>query len=143
MKTTNDLMKILNSKVNTTDDLDNYLSEIETYDSNDFVEYLNKTLNAHGIKKNELVKKSNISRTYLYQILNGTRKPGRDNLISICISAGFTLDETIRCLEIINEGILYPRNVRDSIIIYAINHNLNIQETNELLYSKNTPILSN
>ena len=32
MKTTNDLMKILNSKINTTDDLDKYLSEIETYD---------------------------------------------------------------------------------------------------------------
>ena len=143
MKTTSDLMKILNSKVNTTQDLEKYIEEIESFNPTDFVPYINETLKKHGIKKNTLAKTSNIYRTYLYQILNGSRKPGRDHILSICIAAGFTIEETIRCLEIINEGILYPRNKRDSIIIFAINHKYDVSQTNELLYNNNEKTLLN
>ena len=42
----------------------------------------------------------------------------------------------MRSGEILQLGILYPKDIRDSIIIYSINRGMSVQETNELLYSK-------
>lgn len=142
MKTTNDLMNVLNSDIKTESDLDNYIYRISEYQLLDPVTYYNDIRTRHGIKKNTVVKDSGISRTYCYQMLNGTRKPGRDNAIALSIASCFTLDETVRFLELLNEGILYSKNKRDSVIIYSINHKLSVSETNELLYSKGEKTLN-
>lgn len=142
MKTTNDLMNTISDKVTDSKQLDKYIDDISsTYDLS-FTDYFDKTMLSHNMKKSQLVRESGISRTYLYQMLNGTRKPGRDNAITLCIASHFTLDETIRCLEILNEGILYPKVVRDSLIIYAISHKMSVPETNDLLFSKNEATLN-
>ena len=141
MKTTNDLLNVLN-ETTTNDNLDTYLDNIEKYQGMNYYDYFDALRSKHNIKKSDIARDSGISRTYCYQILNGTRKPGRDNAIALCIAARFTLSETIRFLEILNLGILYPKIKRDSIIIYSINRSLSVQETNELLYSKKEATLS-
>ena len=142
MKTTNDLLDVLSNKVDNTKDLDRYIDKLDKYNSDDFVKFFAESMSKHKIKKSELVKKSGIDRTYFYQILNGTRKPGRDNALALCIASGLSLDETIRCLEILKEGVLYPKDKRDSIIIYSINHKLSLNETNDLLFSKKEATLN-
>jgi hypothetical protein len=69
-------------------------------------------------------------------MLNGTRKPGRDNALALCIAGKLNIAETVRYLELLELATLYPKDMRDSIIIYSINRGLTITETNELLYSK-------
>ena len=135
MNTTNDLMDILKD-TRTNENLDMYLVDIEKYKDMNYQDYFENIRKNHDVPKKEIAHTSGISRTYCYQILNGTRKPGRDNAIALCLSAHFTLPETIRFLEILQLGILYPKDIRDSIIIYSINRGLSVQETNELLYSK-------
>ena len=141
MKTTNDLMTTINN-ITDKETLDLYLKTIKKYKDLNYLEYINAIISDHGISKNDIVKASEINRTYCYQILNGTRKPGRDNAIAIALSSQFTLAETITLLELLEIGTLYPKNTRDSIIIYAINRNMSVKETNELLYSKNEKTLS-
>ena len=59
---------------------------------------------------------------YAYQIVNGTRSnPGREKIICLCIAAHMNITETKRALEIAQAGILYPKNIRDAIIIKHIN----------------------
>ena len=59
---------------------------------------------------------------YAYQIVNGTRNnPGREKIICLCIAAHMNITETKRALEIAQAGILYPKNIRDAIIIKHIN----------------------
>ena len=135
MNTTNDLMDILKD-TRTNENLDMYLDDIEKYSEMNYHDYFDKIRLEHGIPKKEIAHSSGISRTYRYQILSGTRKPGRDNAIALCLAAHFSLPETIRFLEILQLGILYPKDIRDSIIIYSINRGMSVQETNELLYSK-------
>lgn len=142
MKTTNDLMDTLTRNIDNKDELDTYIDDISKYSDINLVDYFTERMKAHNVKKNELVRKSNISRTYTYQILNGTRNPGRDNLIALCIAAGFTLEETIRCLEISKLGTLYPKDARDSIIIYSINHQMSLADANNLLFNKNLRVLN-
>ncbi len=141
MKTTNDLMKVISSEVESEKELDSYINNIDSYSDLNYKDYFLTTMKKHGRLKNEVVKKSEISRTYCYQMLNGMRKPGRDNAIALAIASGFSLEETIRYLELLEQGILYSKNKRDSIIIYAITHRLTVANTNELLYSKGESIL--
>lgn len=140
MKTTNDLMRVLN----TIDDdivLNSYLASIDKYKDLNYLEYYLAVMNDHGVSKNNIVKESGINRTYCYQMLSGGRKPGRDNAIVLCLAAHFTLAETITFMELLEIAPLYPKDTRDSIIIYSINREYSVYKTNELLFSKNEATL--
>ena len=82
----------------------------------------------------ELVKRSGIERTYCYQILNGRkRRPGRDKIIRLCLSAGLSIEETNRALCLSGEAVLFPRIRRDAILVYTVSHHYSVNETMELL----------
>ena len=72
----------------------------------------------------EVIKKSNISRNYVYNIVNGDRNPGRDKIIALCIGAGMNYSEINRALKIAGEGVLYPKNERDARIAAAVNNGI-------------------
>lgn len=90
-----------------------------------------------GISKSDLIKNAEIDRTYGYQILNGTKKPSRDKLLKLCISASLDIEESNKALKLGNVGQLYPKNPRDSIIIFGINKKLNLFQIDELLFNRN------
>ncbi|WP_416906597.1 helix-turn-helix domain-containing protein [Paraclostridium sordellii] len=90
-----------------------------------------------GISKSDLIKNAEIDRTYGYQILNGTKKPSRDKLLKLCISASLDIQESNKALKLGNVGQLYPKNPRDSIIIFGINKKLNLFQIDELLFNRN------
>lgn len=134
MKNTEDFFNEL-TNAHSEGSLDRIISDpsvsVDTFDT-----YFCNVIASRGIKKNELVKRVNISRTYIYQLLNGTRIPGRDNALALCIAGGLNLSETNRCMALLKEGSLYPKDVRDAVIIYCINNKLSCNETNALLYKK-------
>ena len=83
--------------------------------------------------KNELIRESGLDRTYAYHILNGSRKPSRDKIVALSLAAGLDLTETQRGLELTHEGILYAKNRRDAVLIYAVKNQLSVMAANELL----------
>lgn len=136
-KSTNELLQILNSTENISD-LCTYSQSEELYSLPSSVhEYLLKHMRNAEITASELIRRSQIQRNYGYQILNGSKKPGRDKIIALCLSLTLPFDEVQRALAIAQEGTLYPKCRRDSILIFAINQKISVQETNELLYSMN------
>ena len=141
IKKTDDLLAIL-KHAETEGDLKRYLRDTGDCTGLSFQTYFNRLLEASGLTKAALVKRSGIARTYLYQLLNGTRCPGRDHLLRMCIGAGLTLEDTTRCLEQLSLGILYAKNPRDAIIIYSINRGYTVDETNTLLYDMKEATLS-
>ncbi len=54
-------------------------------------------------------------------------------LIAIAIALNFSVDETQHLLKYAKEPELYPRNIFDSTIIYALERGCSIIETNILL----------
>ena len=131
-KKTADLLSILKD-AETQGDLQRYIEDTAAY-ATDYVTYINELTHSRGIEKTDLIAATGIERTYLYQCLNGTRNPGRDYAIAICLAAKCTLEETTRCLELLSAGILYAKNKRDAILIYAINRSMSVNQTNELLF---------
>lgn len=129
---TGDLMNKLTS-ADTPGELDRYLNEIKDKYPKDFSSYIKAILAQKRMSIADMQKKSGIDRTYIYQILDGSKHPGRDKIIAIAIACGMTLPECQRALEIAQEGILYAKSRRDSLVIYAINRKMSIMQLNSIL----------
>lgn len=141
-RTTSRLDEILNN-INNQKDLNDYINKEDNLSNyEDFVDYFLSLDKIKKIDKSELINKAGIERTYGYQILNKTRKPGRDKIISLCISGKLNISETNKALESAKQQLLYSRNKRDIIIIFSINNELSIEETNYLLDYYKEEILS-
>lgn len=130
-KSTDELMKILNSKKSYSEFLqDEKVEFAETSIS----EYLNELLEEKQLKKSEVIRRGNLDKNYAYQIFNGyKRNPSRNKVLMISIGMGLTLTETRRLLKICNQSDLYIRNARDSVIIFGIDKKMTLMEINELL----------
>ena len=106
-RSTGDLLDALNS-IGSTKGLKAYLDELKAagYETtlSGYYEYM---LKQKDILKKDAISRSFVDRIYAYQIIAGTRKPGRDKLIALCIGGGFTYEETKRALEIAELGPLY------------------------------------
>ena len=133
---TENLMARLTS-TDTPEELEKYLEEIDKYPKN-FKDYIQAILNEKNMSIADLQRECRISnsRTYIYQIMDGSKKPGRDKIIAIAIACKMTLPECQRALEIAQAGILYAKSRRDSLIIYAITNKKSIRELNDL-FEKN------
>ena len=141
MNTTDKLTEVL-KQIERADQLKEYVDELDgnlPYGS--FAEYYDSIEGVKETGKAELIRRSNIDRTYGYQILNGTRQPGRDKILLLCLAAGMALDEVQRGLKIVGESILYSRKKRDAIITFAINEHLTVSDTQELLIQFQEDIL--
>ena len=86
-------------------------------------EILNDILKKKGLKKSEVIKNGNMTKSYTYELFKDKKKrPSRDKLIRFAIGAGLDIDETQTLLKHAKYAPLYARNSRDSVIICAINN---------------------
>lgn len=131
--TTSDLAAIL-SGIKNEKDLEEYLSQpmiTETFQ--DFHTYFRSLPAVANKESSELIRKSGLERSYYYQIMKGTKNPGRDKVLRLAIAAELSLAETIRALAVSGNAALYARNRRDVIITVAINSHASVDDTNLLL----------
>lgn len=138
-QSTTSLLEIL--KNTPIDELDNFIAENDgTYKIN---EYFSTYMYKNNIKTSDIVNnlKGYISKSYIYEILNGTKtNPSRDNIILICLAAKMDLKSTRRTLEIFNHRNLYPKDNRDAIIAICINNGIfDIESINDRLFEYSEP----
>ena len=95
--------------------------------------YIYEKMNKYSITPHDIVMKTNISQSHVYQIISGTRRAGRDKLIVLALAVGLDLEETQRLLTLGQCGTLYPKVRRDAAIICCINEHMDMYETNECL----------
>lgn len=99
-----------------------------------FAEYFNDFMVKTGQSFPEVMMRSNISRNYFYNIVNGDRNPGRDKILALSIAAGMDYKHINRALKIAKEGVLYAKDERDARIIIAVNSGItSITEINMIL----------
>lgn len=140
-KTTNELMHLL-SEVHTEDALKEYtegLEHIPHYHS--FAEYMNAKISESKMSVASIIQNAQIQRNYGYQILNGSKNPGRNKVIAFSLTLHFSLEDTQRALTLAGESVLYSKNKRDSILIFSLQKGLSVQQTNELLFELQENIL--
>ena len=86
--------------------------------------------------KSKIIEESGIERIYCYQIFNGKKHPSRNKILALIFALGAEIDEAQRLLYLGGVNKLYPRDKRDSIIIFAIENKKTLNETDEMLFDK-------
>ena len=87
----------------------------------------------YGKKPGELQKSVAISKSQLYAVINGTRRPGRELVVKIALALGVTTEEIDELLKLAGHKELYPKNREDAIVKFGIEHQKTIYEINEVL----------
>lgn len=132
IKQTDELLKELDN----TSDINQYLStnRDELIEQN-VAKYLNELLEKkENLTKSKIIKSTSLSESYIYDIFRGEKSnPSRNKLLQIAFAMSLDLETTQKLLKIAKVGILYPRIKRDSIIIFALNKNLDFFECENLI----------
>ena len=81
----------------------------------------------------EIIRNSDIEKSYYYQIMKGNRVPSRNKVLRLCIGAGLSAEETSHALILNENAPLYLKRKRDKILSYALEKGLTVTETNILL----------
>ena len=116
-------------------DFNNYYSENSAFIVRTTLSrYLESLLSAHGIKKSDAIKKSELNEIYAYQIFSGVRVPERKKLLSLAVGMRLTLDEVQNLLKCASYAQLYVKNTFECIVIFGICKGLTVPEINEILY---------
>ena len=142
-QTTDDLFLSL-SKIHSEEELSAFLSELRKEGHTvTLSNYLNNIMHIKGLLLRNVVSESNLEQHYAYQIINGNKQnPSRVKVLALCLACHMTLEETQHALAISQNGILYPRNSFDAIIIYNITHeNWSVYEINEQLLHEGLAII--
>ena len=127
MKLTEDLLKQIREL-----NIDEFKKE-DNFDKIGIGDYLSNLLTSHDLQPKDIIINLNMDRSYTYRILGGRRNPTRNFLLRIAIFLKLPLEETQRMLSIAQRAQLYPRNRFDAAIIFALEHEMTLEETNALL----------
>ncbi len=138
-KTTEELMEILKSKKS----IGAYFAEeVDELEFASLAEYLELLLSEKELKKSDVIRRSNLDKNYAYQIFNGNKThPSRDKMLMLALGMQLQIMETRKLLKIAGACDLYPRNPRDSVILYCLNKGSTLMQVNELLSDYNLDIL--
>ena len=95
-----------------------------------FIEFFYKLLEKNQLTIKQLVYKTTISQSYLYQIASKKRRLGRDTAIVLAFAMQLSLEETQKLLKYSGNAVLYPKVRRDAIIICCIDSKMTFEQAN-------------
>lgn len=125
-----------------TTDLTRFLVENQDQFVNiNLADQLQELFRKKGGSKATLAKKSGMSEIYLHQIFAGRRNPSRNRLICLCYGLSATVEETQELLKSSGMAELYPKQKRDAIIYFGLQHQLSLMEINDRLFDENEETL--
>lgn len=94
-----------------------------------------------GLARSAVIRDAGISRTYGYQIMDGTRIGKRDYYLSIAFAMRLDLTTTQRMLAVTSSGSLHALIKRDAALIFALNHGYDTMQLYEFLLELELPPL--
>ncbi len=95
---------------------------------------LKNLLENKGLKKADVIKASELSEIYAYQIFSGVRVPERGKLLCLAVAMQLNIDELQALLKCAGYPMLYVKLPFDSIVLYGICKKMSVVEINEMLY---------
>ena len=129
-RSTGELLKVLAD----TEDLEEALQDLAPdFQERSFAQRIQALMQERGIKTARLAEASMMSRTFVYQIVSGTRVPSRNAVLQLALLLQAGPDETQRLLRSAGRGALYPRVRRDAILLYALRENMELMAAEDLL----------
>ncbi len=138
-KTTGELLELLKDKKSiqafVSDEKDNMVLDAPC-------DLLQKIVESKNLSKKEVIEKSNLDKTYAYQIFSGVKShPSRDKIIMLGFGMNATTKEMQSILKSFCLAELYVRNKRDCAILYSLQKGDSLIDANITLQELNLQIL--
>ncbi len=95
---------------------------------------LDRLMKEKSLKKSQVIKASELSEVYAYQIFSGVRVPERKKLLCLAVAMKLSIEETQTLLKTAGYAPLYVKLSFDSILLYGLCKGLSVVQINELLY---------
>jgi len=132
----------LKHEIKAATDIEDYLEQNkESLLTRSLSGHLKMLLSQKGISRADVVRGSLLDRAYVYQIFSGEKTPSRDKLIALAFGLRLSDTETQTMLKLSGNRELYARDARDAVILFALQREKTIEETNELLFDHRLPVL--
>lgn len=96
-------------------------------------EHIKELIAQKNVTKAKVYRESHIEKRYFYNILDGSKLPSRDYVIRILLTLQVGFGDTQWLLKANNYAQLYAREKRDCVIIYCMNHQLSVNECDDML----------
>lgn len=106
-----------------------------------FHEYLRQKCNEKGAVPEQIIKRSDIERTYGHQLFRGLRMPSRDKVIQLAFGFEFGVEDTQKLLKAARKSILHPKIKRDAAILFCIGRRMSLFDTQAVLQELGIPLL--
>ena len=125
----------LNNELKEADDIEKFVNDNEEHFRDFTLEsYLQYLLDTKQLNKADVIKDSRLDIGYAYHIFSGQKKrPAREKILSIALAMKLEVDEAQRLLYYAGAETLYVRNPWDSVVLFALDKHLTVDETNDLL----------
>lgn len=98
-------------------------------------QYLEQLLEKYQMSISELITKTLLSKSFVYQVFSGERNPSRDILLRFAFAMHLTVDETQHLFLVGQKGALYPKIRRDAALMCCLEQKLSLDETEYFLKS--------
>ena len=114
-----------------------YLEEQKEHLRDDMAlrEHLELLMESTGISKGDVIKRGGLDSSYGYQLFRGIKHPSRETVIQLAFGFSLSVEEAQKLFTRARTGVLYARDRRDSVIMFALNKGLTMSEANDLLYA--------
>ena len=122
--------------------LEHFLQRNESaYLNTSFSDYLSAWCRKHGEVPEQLIRRTNLEKSYGHQLFSGRRTPSRDTALQLAFGFSLSVTETQELLKVARKSPLYPRVKRDSAIAYCLYHGKSFVDTQIILQDLGLPIL--
>ncbi len=95
---------------------------------------LDRLLAEKGLQKADVIRRSEVSEVYGYQIFSGLRVPERNKLLALAVGMSLRIDEVQQLLKCAGYSQLYVKLPFDSVVLYGLCKGLSVLEINNLLF---------
>ena len=101
-----------------------------------FAQCLSLYMEERDLNATQLSEAALLSRSFTYQLCSGERRPSRDIILRLALVLELSVEQTQALLRTAQRGALYPRVMRDAVIIFALRSRMGILATDEQLLSR-------
>ena len=105
-------------------------------------ERLRCCLEEKSLSRSDVIARCGLNDIYAHQILSVKRRPSRDKLLCLCFGLELTADQGQDLLRDCGYAVLYAKNRRDSIILFALYRGMSLLKLNEKLYEEGENLLN-
>ena len=135
--------KELEKELSACDEISDFLAQNQEHMQESSVsEQLRYYMEKRALSRSDVIAHSGLNDIYTHQILSGKRRPSRDKLLCLCFGLKLTAEEVQDLLRNCGYAVLYAKNRRDSIILFALYKELSLLKLNEKLYEEGEALLN-